>query len=88
MNFGVEIWCIPSEKMSLKLLLPYGSMLTKRKKNRKTSKITNFEQQNGLEIWWVGTCPKKLTLIRSVVGEKTMPTDDDGRPRDDSSTVQ
>ena len=57
-------------------------------------KIKHFEKQkkNGLEIWWIHTCSQNLALIHSVVSEKTMSTDrrrtdDDGRPRDDSSSA-
>ncbi len=70
----------------LKFFLPYGPMLTKTKKNRKKSKILHFEKQkkkNGLEIWWIGTCPTNLALIQSVVSEKTMSTDD-GRTTTDA----
>ncbi len=41
-------------------------------------------KKNGLQIWWIGTCPQNLALIHSVVSEKTMSTDDDGRRMTDA----
>ncbi len=64
------------------------SSRTKKNRKKKTKQKLKIKKKNGLEIWWIGTCPQNLALIHLVGSEKTISTDD-GRPRDDSSsTVQ
>ncbi len=86
--------------MSFEIFTPIWSYINENEK--KIVKNQEFKilknKKNGLEIWWIGTCPQNLALIHSVVPEKTMSTDDgrttdgrktddDGRPRDDSSSA-
>ncbi len=60
-------------------------MLNKIKINKNKIKIKSLNlKKNVVEIWWIGTFPRNLALIHSVVFEKTMPTDD-GRSRDNGS---
>ena len=63
---------------SFEIFLPYGPMLTKRKKKiirNQKFKILKIIKKN-LEIWWVGICPQNVALILSLVSEKMMSADD------------
>ncbi len=76
-------------RCGLKFFLPYGPMLTKRKKILRNQKFKILKIiKNGMEIWWIGICAQNLALILSVVSWKMSMddghTDDDQRPRDDS----
>ena len=57
-------------------------MLTTREKNHKNLIIKTFEKENenGLEIWWIGSFPQNLAWIRAAVSEKPKLTD--GRAMD------
>ncbi len=74
--------------MSFEIFSPVWSHVNENeKKFVKNQKFKIFEnKKNGLEIWWIGTCPQNLALIHSVVSEKTM-SPDDGRRTDDGRTT-
>ena len=52
MNFWEQIWCALSEEISFEAISPIWSHVNENeKKNRKKTKMQNFEKQNGLEIY-------------------------------------
>ena len=71
-------------------------MLTKNKNVKKKIHILENEtKQNGLKIWWIGTCHQNLVSIHLMVSEKVMSTGgwidgrctDGRRPHHDSSSA-
>ncbi len=65
----------------MKVLLPWGSMLTKTKKKVKIKK----EKSNDMEIRWVRNWPQNLARIHAAHSTKPEFMDD-GRQRHDSSS--
>ncbi len=69
---------------------PIWSHVNENEKNIVKNEKFEKQKKNGLEIWWIGTCPQNLALIHSMVSEKTVSTDDgrtDGRRRTTDARV-